>query len=214
MRRMKLRRLLPLMILASTALPALADDTLLPSDQAVAGVSQQQWSRRWWQWAMSFDRDESPVADRTGALCASGQQGPVWFLAGAFGTHRVLRECTVPAGRYLFFPLVDYIDMPREGASTSCAVVTREARELTDGATNLVLRIDGKLQTGLEAHRLDSQGCFDVGERFATPMRIFPSAANGYYVMLRPLARGTHEIEFGGWLPDLAQAISYTLHVR
>ena len=48
----------------------------------------------------------------------------------------------------------------------------------------------------------------------APPMPIFPAASNGYYVMLTPLAPGSHQIEFGGWLPDMAQAVTYTLTVR
>ena len=214
MRGMKPGHLLPLMMLAATTLPALADDVLMPADQDVAGVSQAQWSRQWWQWAMSFAGDASPVADRTGALCGSGQQGPVWFLAGAYGSQRVVRECSVPADKYLFFPLIDYVDRSQLGHPLSCSISMRNVRELTDNATNLVLRIDGVLQPGLEAHRLDSLGCFNLGARGEPPKSIFPVAANGYYVMLRPLTPGTHELEFGGWLPDMAQAISYTLHVR
>ena len=42
----------------------------------------------------------------------------------------------------------------------------------------------------------------------------FPSAANGYYVMLRPLDPGTHTLNFGGVLPGMMQAITYTLHVE
>ncbi len=41
-----------------------------------------------------------------------------------------------------------------------------------------------------------------------------PSAANGYYVMLNPLPPGKHEINFGGILPDMAQAVTYTLIVE
>jgi len=41
-----------------------------------------------------------------------------------------------------------------------------------------------------------------------------PSAKNGYYVMLRPLARGTHTVNFGGILPESTQAITYTLIVE
>jgi hypothetical protein len=43
---------------------------------------------------------------------------------------------------------------------------------------------------------------------------VTPSAANGYYVMLKPLSRGTHTLNFGGILGDMSQAITYTLHVE
>jgi len=40
------------------------------------------------------------------------------------------------------------------------------------------------------------------------------AAANGYWVMLRPLAKGRHTIEFGGALPSILQAVTYTLVVE
>ena len=47
-----------------------------------------------------------------------------------------------------------------------------------------------------------------------TPAVLYPAAGNGYYVALKPLPPGRHEIEFGGMLPDMMQAVSYTIDVR
>ncbi len=77
--------------------------TLLPPSELVAGASQEEWSKRWWRWAMSFDPADSPVADRTGALCANGQAGPVWFLAGTYGTRRTERTCRIQGARRCSF---------------------------------------------------------------------------------------------------------------
>jgi hypothetical protein len=211
---MKPPPLLALLILCAAGGAWAADDLLLPATQEVAGASQSQWSRRWWQWALSFDAEDSPVADQAGALCRAGQQGPVWFLAGGFGNARIARECTVPAGKYLFFPLANYVAMPTEGGMPACDTMMRDARQLTDGASRLVLKIDGQPQAGLEAHRVDTRGCFDAGARRSPPEAAFPSAGNGYYVMLKPLPPGTHEIEFGAVLPAVTQAITYRLKVR
>lgn len=211
---MKHRRLLALLLAVANASAFAADEFLLPASQEVAGASQSQWSRKWWQWALSFDAEDSPVADRTGALCRAGQQGPVWFLAGGYGNSRVVRECTVPAGKHLFFPLANYVAMPTEGGAPTCELMMRDARQITDGASQLVLRIDGQPQPGLEAHRVDSRGCFDAGARRSPPEAAFPSAGNGYYVMLKPLPPGKHVIEFGAVLPTVTQAITYKLTVR
>ena len=43
---------------------------------------------------------------------------------------------------------------------------------------------------------------------------VYPSAANGYYVMLRPLPPGRHTLNFGGVLPSMLQAVTYTLIVE
>src|SRR5262245_29262748 len=126
--------------LAFVASPALAGKSyLLPPDASVAGKTQEEWSREWWQWAGSFKWNASPVADQTGALCANGQRGEVWFLAGTYDTGRTIRTCTVPRGKHLFFPLVNYMVMPRVSELATCEDMARDAAELTDGPQRLVL---------------------------------------------------------------------------
>jgi hypothetical protein len=179
----------------------------------VAGVSQEVWSRNWWQWAGSFARSDSPVADRTGKLCGLEQSGAVWFLAGTYGTKRTIRTCTIPAGKHLFFPLINYVVTPRYANSLNCEQAKATAASMTDDATSLVLELDGRLFKRLSIHRQATRECFDLAENVGGG--VAPSAANGYYIMLRPLSRGTHTLNFGGVLPgDMSQAVTYTLHVE
>ena len=186
---------------------------LLPPDAVVAGQTQEDWSRSWWQWAASFERYESPVSDLTGELCGGHQSGDVWFLAGTYETKRTYRTCRVPRGKHLFFPLINYVVMPNR-APVSCEAVTNTAARVTDAVSNLVLRIDGERIVDLERHRQATRECFDLGVLVAPPVRMFPTAANGYYAMLRPLPPGEHVIDLGGILPSLAQAVTYTLIVE
>ena len=79
---------------------------------------------------------------------------------------------------------------------------------MTDEPSFLLLEVDGQRFDRLEAHRQATSGCFQV------PNSSVPAAANGYYVMLAPLSRGTHIVNFGGLLPRLAQAVTYTLEVE
>lgn len=181
--------------------------SLMAPAEPVAGASQLEWSQRWWQWAFSFERARSPVADQTGQFCASRQGGPVWFLAGTYGTHRTERTCHVPAGKVLFFPLINYVTFQGSPRRT-CQALIRDAAELTDDPSALVLEIDGRRMEGLQLHRLAGQDCFSL-----VPGEPADAATNGYYVALKPLARGTHSLNFGGILPTLAQAVSYTLVV-
>ena len=195
--------------------PSQAQSSLIaPPDEVIEGFSQAEWSRAWWQWAGSFEMDESPVADQSGALCGGKQRGAVWFLAGTYGTQRTIRTCKVPAGKYLFFPLINYVVMPRPGGNTTCAGVKRTAALITNNPSALILDIDGVRTENLVAHRQGTQDCFDMGTLTRTKIRIFPAAANGYYVMLRPLSRGTHVLNFGGALPNMLQAVTYTLQVE
>lgn len=196
-----------LALLLATALPAQAQ--LIAPGRAVAGATQEEWSKRWWHWALSFDEDNSPVADDDGSRCAMGQAGPVWFLAGTYEPRRVTRHCRVPAGKTLFFPLVNFIAFPPDDEREACGSLMLRAEEETDAPGALVLEVNGKRFQGLEAHRQATRGCFLV-----TPQDDAPAAANGYYAALGPLKAGRYTLNFGGLLPGLAQAVTYTLDVR
>jgi len=201
-----------LLPMASLAAEPAATATLVPPAEKIFGRSQAEWSGCWWQWAASFEDEDSPVADRTGTKCHLGQEGEVWFLAGTYGTQRTIRKCTVPAGKYLFFPLINSVIYPREGFSLSCGMAMSSAARETAGVSSLVLEVDGKLYGNLQAYRQATVRCFDLAERAGGGLE--PAAGNGYYIMLRPLSPGTHTINFGGVLPDMSQAVTYTLLVK
>lgn len=201
----------------TAAAPASAAATVSPllgPDEQVGWVTQGEWSRRWWEWALSFENDLSPVADRTGVQCGNRQSGDVFFLAGTYGTARTVRTCRVPADKYLFFPLINYVFTPTRTGMPTCAQVTRDAERITDGAELLVLEVDGVRYGDLQRHRQVSPECFNGWARHPSGARLFPSASNGYYVMLKPLSRGLHTLNFGGALPRMSQAVSYTLIVE
>jgi hypothetical protein len=211
---MKRPVLLAFLLLTAASSPAADNSYLVPPDEPVAGRSQEDWSRAWWQWAGSFGYDSSPIADRTGEHCTLKQSGNVWFLAGTYGTRRTIRACSVPRGKYLFFPLINYVVMPPVGRPISCEAVTNEAAGMTEPVSTLILEIDGKRYENLDAHRQATRECFDMGALAQPQVRVFPSAANGYYVMLRPLPPGKHTLNFGGALPCMLQGVTYTLLVK
>jgi hypothetical protein len=70
------------------------------------GLTYGEWSARWWEWIESIPTAKNPNFDTTGAHCAEGQTGPVWFLAGDFGG-TVVRHCTIPTGVSVLFPVID-----------------------------------------------------------------------------------------------------------
>lgn len=189
------------------------DSYIVPPDEIVSEKTQADWSRDWWQWAGSFSRSESPIADTDGSLCGNGQSGPVWFLAGTYGTSRTERTCSIPSGKYIFFPLINYVVMPRSNTAT-CESVRATAHRITDNPAVLLTDIDGVQLDNPEAHRQATNECFNMGARAVPEKDIYPSAANGYYVMLRPLDAGMYELNFGGILPSMSQAVTYTLHVQ
>ncbi len=181
---------------------------LIPPTKPVAGVAQEEWSKRWWRWALSFDDEDSPVADRDGRYCASGQEGAVWFLAGTYGSARTIRSCHVPAGKTLFFPLINYITVEPDDEDESCVSLKQRAARLVPAPDALLLEVNGKRFAGLEAHRQVTRRCFHLSDDDDTL-----AAGNGFYVALGPLKKGRYTLNFGGILPGMSQAVTYTLNV-
>ena len=82
--------------------------------ETVAEKSQLQLSQEWWQWALGAPASGNPLLDEDGMLAQVGNNGPVFFVAGSiFGEHTV-RTFTVPAGRPIFFPVINkvFIETP------------------------------------------------------------------------------------------------------
>ena len=161
---------------------------------------------------MSFDDDESPIADRTGERCGAGQSGDVWFLAGTYGSRPVERKCTVPAGKHLFFPVITYVVWPNScgRGCSGCKDLTATAKAQTDDAEDLHAELDGKPLADLASHRLVPESCFKLPVSDPPPW----AASNGYWLALKPLPKGTHTLRIGGTLPTLRQQIRYTLIVQ
>jgi len=90
-----------------TAVTVSAQSFIAPPESLPGGLSYQEWSAKWWQWAWAIPYSINPIFDTTGANCDVDQprSGP-WFLAGTSGFNAT-RNCTVPAGRMIFFPIVN-----------------------------------------------------------------------------------------------------------
>lgn len=179
-------------------------------------------SAQWWQWILGIPGDTNPGfddgSDMSGQACAVHQSGPVWFLAGTFVGGPVERRCTVPAGKALFFPLINqtWIFDPGE---VRTADFVRTA--IAPGINN----VDTLRAT------LDSLNVKDLfGNRVLSPLfsyvlpennivglpagRYGPTASDGYWLLVAPLSPGLHTISFGGTIgAGFAVDVTYKLNV-
>src|SRR5262245_12735345 len=57
---------------------------ILPLHSKPYGSTYSEWSARLTQWGYSIPASINPALDDTGANCAEGQSGHVWFLVGSF----------------------------------------------------------------------------------------------------------------------------------
>ena len=180
--------------LAQEATPEVGGATVFPPGAPVAGATLAEWSARHWQWTASFPVGVNPGHDPTGATCGYGQSGPVFFLP------RNYPPCLVPAGVALFVPIA--------GAQCSTAepppYTGRDEHELgacagteADRYTGLTVRVDGQALPDIQAYRASS-ALFPLAlpqtNVLAAPAGMAFAVADGYQVILAPLAPGEHEI--------------------
>jgi len=215
-----------LVILLFTPMIASAQDFIAPPESLPGGLSYQQWSALWWQWAWAIPLPINPIFDLTGADCAVHQfrYGPVWFLAGTNGTEAT-RDCTIPAGKMIFFPIINYGNDypcpdknfqpgPRQSLEQFLTIGYGGyigARQPIDHVTAVSASLDGV--------SVSDQDLFPPPEnskyRDTSPIFWFhgdPSlkdwdpcvpvahtaVSDGYWIMLKPLSKGAHTLIFSG----------------
>lgn len=201
MRRFSLHHLTAALLLAMPFVVSAAD-TLLPPGSGWEGRSGPQLAAEWWQWASAEPDETNPVQDLSGAQCAVGQRGTLWFLAGGFGSSLIQRTCTVPAGKALFFPIINMAYYPQRGNTAyACARARSQAALNNDAAVDLFAEIDGVPVPEPKRFRVATEQCFNIFGRIAQadrPYEGYPAATDGYWLLLNPLPKGRHVLKFGG----------------
>jgi len=186
-----------------------ANPGVLPSHANAFGKSYGEWSAEWWKWTFSLPVDQHPLSDT--ADCSEGQSGKVWFLGGTYTTLEedgvvtgtADRECTVPVGKALFFPIVNAAADSTDDPDATEKDLREWANDAADHMQDLEVVIDGTPVEHLGLFRAESP-LFMLGplpdnnvlgqEEGST----FDAVADGFYCLLAPLSKGAHEIHFGG----------------
>jgi hypothetical protein len=211
---------------------------IIPIKDTVAGKTYGEWGDAWWQWAFSIPAVKNPVADTTGRYTAMGQpDGPVWFLAGTFGG-AAERTVTIPAGKMLFFPIVNqvWVNLPEWGDNPWSKDQESYARDLIgaliDTAADLACEIDGVAVQHIAAYRCRTPqggefmvhfpkgdiwglvGNTDVNGDIFQPGYYGPSVQDGIFLMLAPLSPGQHTIHFTATTGGGTWGLEVTYHLR
>lgn len=183
------------MFVAIALQPSPTDDRVvyLPGS-SVEDVSQEEWLARHWQWTLSLPARSNPGQDVTGASCAGGQSGPVFFIPRNFA------PCTVPAGKSILVPVAGTecsTSEPAPFTGTNEDELRDCASEETGRYTNIQVSVDGKVVPEIKAYRVSSplfMVSLPEGNVLGAPAGVTWAAADGYQVMLRPLPPGEHKI--------------------
>jgi hypothetical protein len=234
------------LVAAAMIMPANAEvlpgkPSVSPLDSVVHGKTYGEWSAAWQQWASSISVNKHPLFDTppSNPSCAEGQSGPVWFLGGRFcGTEEptcnsslVVRSCTVPAGKSLFFPVLNISCLDAEAKNGFCfnaaPFITEMRAEIAgviDKTRGLTVTVDGKpIKSDLKKDfRVQSTGYQtllpenNLYEAIGEPVIVAGSylgVDDGIYVMLDPLKKGQHTLNFKGTFPQFNFSLDVTYHL-
>lgn len=196
---------------------------VLPAKASAYGKTYAQWAETWWQWAYSIPAEENPLLDTTGDMGDEGQTGPVWFLAGVWNESGIAeRTLTVPAGKALFFPIINgEWDAPVDSGTTP-----EELWGLIDANYNLSAyvvamkaEVDGRAIEDLFSYRARDPKSSFIFKVPADNLLGYPAdsewlaVADGYYLLLAPLPVGAHTIHFSTEYANPVGGFSFTLDI-
>jgi hypothetical protein len=217
------RAWVPTALLLLAALPAAAASLYVhPPDSWPAGKPYSVHAADWWKWALAQTVDTSAVLDETGANCATGQTGSVWYLAGTFSGLPTLRQCTVPFRTTLVIPVINaaYFAFPSDPKPKRTeAYLRKQVADIAD-ATDLELTIDGVSVPDVASWYEESIVfglTLPADNVFGVPSGtvLDPAVDAGYYVAVDDLSPGQHTIHFHAEAPDgFVVDVTYELTVQ
>lgn len=182
---------------------AMATSLWVQPGAAIAGVGQPEWTERWWKWVGRFPQGQLPYRDRDGALCATAQEGPVWFLAGTDGQSDAQRRCRIPADKYLLVPVMNIVQLGGgpDAPARGCEELRASAAKVMDHLSNSLVLLDGRMVGATAEMRIASNGCFDPGRGLLGGGHNV-AASDGYWLMLSPLPPGKHVLAISAGYDD------------
>jgi hypothetical protein len=202
------------LLLGSAVLARNQNPRVFPINSSPYAKTYGEWSAEWWKWAFSLPVDQNPFFDEAGcANGANGQSGPVWFLTGVVNVSgSATRECTVPAGKAIFFPILNVECSVLEGNGTTEEELLACTEFYMDLVTDVFCEIDGVSVANMEEYRATSP-LFTLGPLpdnnvfqffgLDAPEGTVTAAVNqGFHLMLPPLAKGKHTLHYGGTFGD------------
>jgi len=208
-------------VLAGWALTASAggkneNPGVLPPWSHAFGTTYAELTAMWWQWALEVPVDQCPIEDPDGRYAANGQEGKVWLLAGTSGWEAE-RTVTVPAGKAIFFPIVNniWVTIPESEKYSpgdppfsvpGAEQIARNA--IIPVVDTLECEVDGKALVISEDYRIQSPVFtaympIDVWgfAPYIVDAGLYPDCvSDGYWILLAPLSKGKHTIHFRGGL--------------
>jgi hypothetical protein len=146
--------------------------------------------------------ENHPAYDKTGEKSGVNQIDPnVWFLAGTTGG-RAKRAITIPAGRAVLLPIINFTTSYSENPELK---TEEEQTSFVNSHMKDIARkeaiIDGEKLIISENHRVRSPSfefSFPISNVFGAEEGMTRGVGDGYWIFLKPLTPGIHNIKTAG----------------
>lgn len=175
---------------------------LFSSKEHPFGHSWQYWTTKWWRWFLSIPKANSPAMDNgdiNSNLNQSDQK--VWFLAATTGG-TVERTVRIPLGKAILFPVINITISNSEDKTlrTDADMISFVKRHMKD-IVNKQASIDGKDLLVSEDLRVQSPPfnfSYPPDNIFGAEAGPTRGVGDGYWIFMRPLQVGNHNIRTYG----------------
>jgi hypothetical protein len=182
------------------------------------GLTYGQWTVKWWQWAHTAPKNVNPLLDETGKYASIDQDGPVCFLAGTAGENKLIqRICKIPSEKAILFPVINYEMNPIEKPElkTESELIRHVIEDINDIVIKTAI-IDG---ISIPIYRIRSDPpifplTINDYNGFGIPGGYTNATADGYWVFLKYLPQGEHNIYFHGSCSGGIRNVTTSYHLR
>jgi hypothetical protein len=170
------------------------------------GADMATWGERATQWVYGQPLASSPLFDPTGANCAVGQGGPVWYVARIAGppVFSGERSCTIPHGKAILLYIGAAVE-PAPGQSLY-DFLAADGKAVLDTVDFLEVSVDGVQLEDVMSYRFASDDLFTITGDLSLQSVLDPcitgspqpAVVDGYFMIVKPLTRGEHTIVVHG----------------
>ena len=182
------------------------------------GKTWEEWTGDWWKWLISIPKDKNPAIDATGEKFDSNQSHHnVVFLAGTFGGFAE-RSHVISSGNSILFPIINFTTSYHEQPLIKSESELRYcAKKDMDDIVYKKASIDGFELQQNEICRVQSS-VFDLtypeNNVSGLPVGTTSAISDGYWVFLKRLLPGMHDIYAAGSCSSGKTAVKIIWHLK
>ena len=178
------------------------NEIMYSRDDEPFGKTWEEWTVEWWRWVLSIPKESNPGIDATGEKFDTIQNNAnVLFLVGTYGGF-ARRSHTISAGKAILFPIINFTTsfISDPNLKTESELKSYSKHDIDD-IVNKETTIDGIRLQDVQKYRVQSP-IFDVtypdDNIFGLLSGSTRAVSDGYWVFLKPLSPGIHDIHAAG----------------